>query len=179
MYDWAKRKGQRYGTILVDLERDQVIDLLEERTAEPLVTWLKDHPGIEIVSRDRFHTHADAIRRGASDAIQVADRRRLLKNTSDTIFEILQQELSIIQKQLAPETKMVLLEDAQQERKPMLRELTHAEQQRKNLIDLSRELHTRGLPRRRSPSRSISIQKPYAVSENADADWKKSAKIVS
>jgi len=143
--DWAKRKGQRYGTILVDLERGQVIDLLEERTAEPLVTWLKDHPGIEIVSRDRSQTYGDAIRRGASDAIQVADRWHLLKNTSDTIFKILQQEYSIIRKQLDPEPKKVLLEDAQQECKPLLRALTHAEQQRKDHIDLSRELHNRGL----------------------------------
>lgn len=102
--DWAKQKGQRYGTILVDLERRQIIDLLGERTAEPLVKWLKDHPGIEIVSRDRSQTYGDAIRRGASEAIQVADRWHLLKNASDTLYNILQQEYSLIRTCLEPKT---------------------------------------------------------------------------
>lgn len=72
--DWAKRKGQRYGTILVDLEASRVIDLLEDRTADTLVKWLKEHPGIEIVSRDRSATYAEAVDRGAPKAVQIADR---------------------------------------------------------------------------------------------------------
>ena len=51
--DWAWRKGQRYGTIFCDLERGKVIDLLPDRSAESTAAWLRQHPGIEIVSRDR------------------------------------------------------------------------------------------------------------------------------
>jgi transposase len=54
--DWAKRKGQRYGTLLLDHERGQIIDLLTDRTADTLVQWFTQHPGIEIVSRDRSQT---------------------------------------------------------------------------------------------------------------------------
>jgi transposase len=51
--DWAFRKGRRYGTILLDLERHHVVALLPDRSAESLARWLKAHPGVEIVSRDR------------------------------------------------------------------------------------------------------------------------------
>jgi len=49
--DWAKRKGQTYGTILVDLQKRKPIDLLSDREADTLADWLKSHPGIEVVSR--------------------------------------------------------------------------------------------------------------------------------
>ncbi|MBV9035640.1 MAG: transposase [Acidobacteriaceae bacterium] len=51
--DWAYKRGQRYGTIVVDLERHRVIDLLPDRTTDTVATWLKSRPTIEIVSRDR------------------------------------------------------------------------------------------------------------------------------
>lgn len=89
--DWAKRKGQRYGTLLVDLERGSVVDLLADRTAATLAQWLAGHPEIEIVSRDRSQTYAEGILRGAPQAVQVADRFHLLKNLSDAVFKIFQQ----------------------------------------------------------------------------------------
>jgi transposase len=142
--DWAKRKGQRYGTILVDLERGQIVDLLGERTAEPLVKWLEDHPGIEIVSRDRSQTYGDAIRRGASEAIQVADRWHLLKNASEVIFKILQQEYAAIRNLLNPEPKTIKTDDHQAKVEDQAEDFTVAEQRRKDRIDLVRELHGRG-----------------------------------
>ncbi|MCI0398131.1 MAG: ISL3 family transposase [Chloroflexi bacterium] len=78
--DWAKRKGQNYGTILVDLERHRVVDLLPDRTAETLEKWLKEHPGVEVVTRDRSTEYARGISNGATTAQQVADRWHLLLN---------------------------------------------------------------------------------------------------
>ncbi len=72
--DWAWKKGQTYGTILVDLERKGVVDLLPERSAESLATRLAQHPKIEFISRDRQGLYADGARSGAPQAQQIADR---------------------------------------------------------------------------------------------------------
>ena len=83
--DFAFRKGQRYGTILVDMEKHRVIDLLADREAATLAAWLKAHPGVEVVSRDRSPTYASAIYEGAPGALQVADRFHLLMNVREAL----------------------------------------------------------------------------------------------
>jgi transposase len=72
--DWAWQKGRRYGTIMVDLERREVVDVLSDRSGEGAARWLRQHPGLEIVSRDRCGLYAEGARRGAPQARQVADR---------------------------------------------------------------------------------------------------------
>ena len=89
--EWAWRRGHRYGTILIDLERRRVVDLLPDRSAETLAAWLREHPGTEVVSRDRSGTFADAARRAAPRAIQVADRWHLLENCSRALLEVVQR----------------------------------------------------------------------------------------
>ena len=71
--DWAWQKGRRYGTIMVDLERREVVDVLPDRSAEVTGRWLGQHPGIEIVSRDRCGLYAEGARQGAPQAKQVAE----------------------------------------------------------------------------------------------------------
>lgn len=87
--DWAWRKGQRYGTILVDLERRRPIDLLPERSVESFAAWLRAHPGVEVIARDRGSTYADGARQGAPGAVHVADRYHLLCNVGDALERVL------------------------------------------------------------------------------------------
>jgi transposase len=83
--DWAKRKGRSYGTIIVDLERHRVVDLLPERSAATLTEWLRQQPGIEVVARDRSTEYASGITVGAPAAVQVADRWHLLANMRQAV----------------------------------------------------------------------------------------------
>jgi transposase len=89
--DFAFRRGRSYGTILVDLERRRVIDLLPDRESATLSAWLKRHPGIEVVSRDRSPTYACAINEGAPSAVQVADRFHLLMNVRDAVEKVVKR----------------------------------------------------------------------------------------
>src|SRR4051794_13536120 len=75
--DWALRKGHTYGTIVVDLDRRRVLDLLPDRTAETLADWLRGQPQIAVVARDRSTEYARGIGLGAPGATQVADRWRV------------------------------------------------------------------------------------------------------
>jgi transposase len=83
--DWAKRKGHTYGTILVDLEKRQPVDLLPDRSADSLAKWLAEHPGVEIITRDRSGEYAQGATKGAPEAIQIADRFHLLQNLTDVL----------------------------------------------------------------------------------------------
>lgn len=89
--DWAWRKGRRYGTILCDLERHLPVDLLPDRNADTVVAWLAAHPGVQIISRDRSSDYAEAARRGAPQALQVADRFHLIKNLGDDLETVLKR----------------------------------------------------------------------------------------
>jgi transposase len=89
--DWAWRKGQDYGTILVNLDLHRVIDLLPERAAENFSAWLKQHPEIVTIARDRGGLYAEGAALGAPQAQQVADRFHLLVNLSATMERVLEE----------------------------------------------------------------------------------------
>jgi transposase len=94
--DWAFRRGHRYGTMIVDLERHEVIDLLEDREAASVRAWLERHPQIRIIARDRGGAYAEAATKGAPQAVQVADRWHLIHNLADALEEFLLQKKKVL-----------------------------------------------------------------------------------
>ena len=85
--DWSWRKSQNYGTIIIDLERRAVIDVLEDRDVVTCTDWLRRHPEVEVISRDRCGLYAQAARKGAPQAEQVADRFHIVQNLRQAIEE--------------------------------------------------------------------------------------------
>ncbi len=83
--DWSWRKGFTYGTIIVDLERRQVLDLFPERAAGMTADWLRQRPDVEIISRDRCGLFAQGAQEGAPQARQIADRIHIMQNLREAI----------------------------------------------------------------------------------------------
>jgi transposase len=101
--DFALRKGRIYGTILVDLDQQRPIDLLPERTADTVATWLRAHPGVEVMARDRASDYARGATEGAPEATQVADRFHLLGNLREALTRYLQRITPALRRVLAHE----------------------------------------------------------------------------
>jgi transposase len=96
--DWAWRRGQRYGTLICDLERRRVIDLLPDREPATLEAWLSRHPQIEIVARDRNGGYGVAVTRALPNAVQVADRWHLLENSGAAFLAAVRRAMPDIRK---------------------------------------------------------------------------------
>lgn len=87
--DFGFRKGNVPGTILVDLERHRIVDLFEGHSAEGIAQWLRQHPGVEVVGRDRSPVSRQGINAGAPEAKHVADRWHLLHSLAQLLEEFL------------------------------------------------------------------------------------------
>jgi len=94
--DFAGRRGRTYGTIFIDLERHARMDLLPDRTADSLAVWLDGHPGVEVISRDRGGSYAEGGRRGAPEAVQVADRFHVLANLREALERLLTRKQGVL-----------------------------------------------------------------------------------
>ncbi|NJO82105.1 MAG: ISL3 family transposase [Blastochloris sp.] len=99
--EWAWRRGQRYGTIIVNLVDHHVVDLLPDRAADTVAVWLRQHPTITVVCRDRSELYADGIRQGAPQAVQVADRFHLVQNLRAAVELLLITRRPVLQQAAA------------------------------------------------------------------------------
>jgi len=102
--DFGFRRGNAPGTILVDLERRRVVDLFEGHSVESIARWLGQHPGVEVVARDRSNVCREGVNTGAPDALQVADRWHLLYGLALGLEQFLLRKRSALGKAAAPAT---------------------------------------------------------------------------
>lgn len=153
--DFAFRKGVSYGTILVDLERRQPIDLLPDRSAATLSKWLMLHPEIEVISRDRSRIYADAVNTALPHVAQVADRWHLLKNLGDLVEDYFVRHHGLLreaaariraeQRQSQPEIVLTLgaaekLKAVPARRRHLFDEIKKLQEEGKSLHGIAREL---------------------------------------
>ncbi len=102
--DWAHRRNHRYGTIVCDLQRRRVVALLPDREQATAEAWLRQHPGISIVSRDRGGGYGEAVARALPDAIQVADRWHLMENASSAFRDAVRRSMRQIRRSVGAMT---------------------------------------------------------------------------
>lgn len=149
--DWCWKKRQSYGTILVDLESHRPVDLLPDRNSESFAQWLREHPGVRVISRDRGNVYAEGASKGAPDAIQVADRWHLLSNVSDALERVVHRHHRQL-RTAAEQVKRAAMDAAgcvQIETKSSLTKLQQQQagkrDRRKGRYDQVIELHAQGL----------------------------------
>src|SRR6266487_5771059 len=87
--DWSWKRRLRYGTLICDLESRKPIDVLPDRSVETVSAWFEKYPSIEMVSRDRSSEYAAAIKKGAPQALQVADLWHIGKNLAESVSTLL------------------------------------------------------------------------------------------
>lgn len=103
--EFAFRRGRTYGTVLVDVENSKALDVLPDRETATVAAWLHEHPGAEIVCRDRLMAFTKAVRQAAPDALEAADRWHLLQNLSTAVEKTCRQHRDCLRQQSAPETE--------------------------------------------------------------------------
>lgn len=164
--DWAFRKGQRYGTVIIDLERRRAIDLLPDRDSDLVKRWLEDHPSVEIISRDRGDCFIKGASEGAPNAVQVADRFHLFQNLREAFERLLSRHSKHIQEaseqlfgqiQESEPAEPNVTSESQEEMKPA-RTPSAASNRRRKLYDTVMALHEKGTSAREI-ARSLSIHR--------------------
>jgi transposase len=105
--DWSISRGRTYATLLVDLQRHRIVDVLPDREARTLEVWLATHPGVEVISRDRAGAYAQGARKGAPQAQQVSDRYHLLLNLQEALKRLFERKQEALQEEASQQPRIL------------------------------------------------------------------------
>ena len=167
--DFSFRRGRKFGTILVDLDSHAVIDLLAERSSQTAADWMRQHPEIDYVSRDRGKDYTQGASEGAPQAIQVSDRFHLMKNLVEAIEpevsrcykQLRQAQLPLPSPDLPQADEWRQAPDADAERKRLARLVNKQEQ-----FEQVKDLRSRGLsPKEIAQRLGMSVRTVYRWQE--------------
>lgn len=155
--DWSWKKGQTYGTLLVDLELRKPIELLPDREEETLTAWLITHPEIDVISRDRAGAYAAAAKKGAPQAQQIADKFHIVKNLRDGLKDLMARKQSVLPEVEELTADGIPLRARGKQQKRALTEASTSDEPEKHWRSMSKEpriFPTRGLELSAAQSRS-------------------------
>lgn len=174
--DFSMRRGRRFGTMIVDLDRHRPIELLPDRRAPTLSSWLKAHPSAQTIGRDGSKEYARAIAEGAPEAVEILDRWHLLKNLREALERMLDRNQRSLGEIDIPSTRPDTMacspstsDYTPPPRSP--REQARSRSKRKERrarYEKVRELHRRGMSMR-AISQKLSLSR-YAVRRYVNAD---------
>jgi len=188
--DFALRRGRRYGTIIVDLDSHRAIELLPDRSAETLASWLKQYPSLQVISRDRSTEYERGIEEGAPEAVEVLDRWHLLKNLREAAERVLEHNHRVLSAVRVPSStehessahehtpepraakERAAGESARRKRMANYKKVRKLHEQGMNMLAICRTLgmsreavrryvHADSFPERRRPPRQPSILDPF------------------
>jgi transposase len=129
--DWAFKKGVSYGTIFVNAKTGRPIDVIKSKGETEVTSWLKNHPGIKIITRDRASSYSKAITTALPSCEQVADKFHIVKNLSGRVYEIIKKQYSFIEKEF---TKFEIASNSESTDTP--REISPSQP---NIVDVQKE----------------------------------------
>lgn len=137
--EFALKRGLDYGSVIVNLETGQAVELLPSRDTETVSKWLKQHPNIEVVARDRSKEFAFAVTQALPQAKQVLDRWHVLKNLRETLERELSQCQQTLKQTLGVSGKVPRSRNDKTKQEASLFK-------RRELFARIRELHNKGTP---------------------------------
>jgi transposase len=140
--DWALRKGVTYGTILVNMQTGNVIDLLAGRETASFECWINKHPHITLVSRDRYTDYSSAIANTGREIIEIADRFLLIKNMTDCITKVISENYVEYRKSLSVQEITMVNETQKVPEKPSVTGVKI--DTRANMFNQVKELQAKG-----------------------------------
>ena len=134
---------QRFLQVAADPPNRGKLNLLQDASADSFADWLKEHPSVELISRDRGTTFADGANRGAPQALQIADRWHVIQNLGEALEKVLARHHANLNQAFTPEEKQQVIATLNQEALAHIMARSQAEQQRQARQERRRATFTR------------------------------------